>query len=207
MTFLTHLEDATIQRLVEGELAQQGASAQAEGRAASGKLAQQGASAQADEAEANAAKRHNEDCARCRRRSREISALFTALAARRVAPEPPADFLAAVMARVDREPGLVVHPIRGRVVLRAVAAGLATAVAGGALVSAGGADGLLPGADVATTFTALVGNAGLLATVAKAAAPILAGAALASAAVLAPIFVRAIRAVRPAPSRATARTS
>lgn len=178
MTFLTHLEDSTIQRLVEGAL---------------------------DEAEANAAKSHIDDCSRCRRRSGEVSAIFTALSAPFSLPEPPADFLALVMARVDLEPGLVVEPIRTRAVIASVAAGAAMALAGAFLVTAGGGD-ILPTTELATGLATLLGKAGLLGAIAKGGAPIAAAIALASAAALAPFFVRAVRAVQPAPVRATLRS-
>ena len=176
MTFLTHLEDSTIQRLVEGALSP---------------------------AEAAAAKTHIEACAPCRRRSGEISAVFTALTLPRTLPEPPVDFLALVMARVDLDPSLLDQRIRPRVAALAVAAGLATAVAGGALVAlGGGAD--LPAAEIATGVTALLGKAGLLATLAKAAVPVVVAASFASAIALAPFLVRAIRFGAP-PRRATVR--
>lgn len=180
MTFLTHLEDVTIERLVEGLL---------------------------DEAEANAAKRHLEDCSRCRRRSGEISALFTALSrsAMSVRVEPPVDFFAAMMARVEREPGLVVQPIRPRVVASAVAASIATAVAGGALIYTGGGE-VVPVAEVVTGFASLLAHADLVGALAKAFAPIAAGAALASTAILAPFFVRAVRSVQPRHARVTVRS-
>lgn len=171
VTFLTHLEDVTIERLVEGLL---------------------------DEAEASAAKSHLEDCARCRRRSGEVSAMFTALSRASVRPEPPVDFLAAVMRKVDREPGLVVQPIRTRVVAGSLAAGLATAAAGAAMVWADGGPAL-PVAEVVTGLTAVLARADLVGALAKAVAPLAAGAALASTAVLAPFFIRALRTV---PSRA-----
>ena len=178
MTFLTHLEDSTIQRLVEGAL---------------------------DEAEATAAKRHIEDCSRCRRRSGEVSAIFTALSAPFSLPEPPADFLALVMARVDLEPGLVVEPIRIRAVVTSVAAGAAMAVAGGLLVTSGGG-AILPTAEIATGLATLLGKAGLLGAIAKGGAPIAAAIAVATGAVLTPFLVRALRAVQPSPVRATLRS-
>lgn len=174
MTFLTHLEDSTIQRLVEGALT---------------------------EAEASAAKRHIEDCSRCRRRSGEISATFTALSAPSFLPEPPADFLALVMSRVEREPGLVRQPIRPRVVIGVVAAGVATAAVGGLMIKAGGGD-VVPVADIVTGVMAVAARAELLGALAKAFAPIAAGAALASTAVLAPFFIRALRSVQPKAARA-----
>lgn len=178
MTFLTHLEDSTIQRLVEGAL---------------------------DDAEANAAKRHIEDCSRCRRRSGEVSALFTALSTPFSLPQPPVDFLALVMAQVDLEPGLVIEPIRSRAVIAAVAGGLVTAVTGGVMIFAGGGE-FLPTTEVATGLASLLGKAGLLGAIAKGGAPIAAALALASAAVLAPFFIRAVRDVQPAPVRATLRS-
>lgn len=177
MTFLTHITESTLQRLVEGAL---------------------------PEAEAHAAMTHIESCAPCRRRSTELSALFGALSAPRALPEAPADFFASVMARVDREPGLVPQKIRPRVAIGAVAAGLVTAAAGGALVAAGGGVAL-SGAELATGFVTLVGKAGLLGTLAKAAAPVLAAASLASAAVLSPFLVRALREAAPRNARATVR--
>ena len=174
MTFLTHLSESTLQRLVDGDL---------------------------PEAEARAAKTHLESCAPCRRRSVELSAMFAALAAPRTLAEPPADFLASVMERVEREPGLVTQRIRPRVALGAAAAGLATAIAGVAL--GGGIP--LPGAEVATGITAVVSNAGLLGTLARAAAPVLAAASLASATVLSPFLVRALRQVPARRARATVR--
>lgn len=174
MTFLTHLEDATIQRLVEGSLS---------------------------EAEASAAKRHIEDCARCRRSSGEVSALFTALSAAASRPEPRADFLELVMSRVDREPGLVLQPIRPRVVVGVVAAGVATAVAGGLMINAGGGE-IVPVAELVTGFMSVAMHAGTLGALAKALAPIAGGAALASTVVLAPFFIRALRSVQPKATRA-----
>lgn len=180
MTFLTHLDESTIHRLVEGAL---------------------------EEAAASAAKAHIDACARCRRRSAEISALFSALAAAPPALcEPPIDFLAAVMMRVDHEPGLLVHRIRPRVVAGALASGLATALAGGALVVLGGGTGeLVPALPLATGLAALFARAGLITAAGKAAAPLFAASAFASAIVLAPLFLRALRAAQPAPARATVR--
>lgn len=177
MTFLTHLTEATLQRLVEGAL---------------------------PDAEARAAKTHLESCAPCRRRSVELSAVFGALSVPRPLPEPPADFFASVMARVDREPGLVMQRIRPRIAIGAAAAAVAVAGAGAALVAAGGGVSL-PAAELATGVTTLATKAGLLGTIAKAAAPVFAAASLASAAVLSPFVVRALRQVTPARARATVR--
>jgi hypothetical protein len=173
MTFLTHLEETTIQRLVEGLL---------------------------DDAEAAAAKQHIEDCGRCRRRTGEVSAIFTALSAPKLLPEPPADFLSLVMSRVDSEPGLVVQSIRPRTVAISVGAGAAAVAAGGAMLVSGG-QAILPTAQLAEVLTTLLTKADLFATVAKASAPLVVGAGLASALVLAPFLVRAIRAVEPARAR------
>ena len=177
MTFLTHLDEATIQRLVEGLL---------------------------PDAEASAAKTHIDHCAPCRRRSGEVSALITALSAEPALPAPPVDFMAAVMARVDREPGLLSEAIRPRVVASAIAAGLAVAGTGALLV--GGAESAIPAADIATAFTALVGRASLVRAIVQAGAPLAAAVSLATLAALSPFIVKAIQSVQPRASRVAVRS-
>lgn len=181
MTFLTHLEESTIQRLVAGDL---------------------------PDAEATVARTHLDDCALCRRRASEVSQLFALLAEPpEPLPEPPIDFLAAVMARVEQE--TPAHVMVTRAALsRGIAGGAAVAGAGAVLMVLGG--GHVPvhetAAWVGTTFADVASHAGLAVTVVKAGAPVIVAAAVASLSVVVPLFWKAISSLQPKPVRATART-
>lgn len=180
MTFLTHLTDAQLQRFVSGDLV---------------------------EVEATAARAHLDDCGQCRRRASEVSALFAVLAEPPRLPEPPIDFLAAVMARVEREAPAPVLFSR-KVALAGFGAGSAVLAAGAALVVTGGAGAHVPAmaSQLASTIAGIAGHAGLALTVLRAGAPVLGAAATASLAVLAPIFWKTISSLQPNAIRVTARS-
>ncbi len=196
MTFLTHLEESTVQRFAEGAL---------------------------PAAERSAAEAHLEHCGHCRRRVSDLSRVAGALASVRSAallPEPPADFAARVMARVALEPAFVpsaleaardrgpspVERFRARDALPALLAGVAAIVCGVALVTVGG--GALPLAGEAarsvTTLAHAAGRLGLALTVLRAALPVLAAAAVASLVVLWPLLAKALT-LPPRPARRAAR--
>lgn len=179
MTFLTHLTDAQLQRLISGDLV---------------------------EVESNAARAHLDDCAVCRRRASDVSTLFALLAESPAQPEPPFDFLSAVMARIELESPVPVLVTR-RGAIRGLAAGIAALSAGAALVATGGSGAHLPeiASNLATTFVGVVSHAGLALTVLKAGAPVLAAAAVASLAIVAPIFWKTLNSLQPNAQRATAR--
>jgi predicted anti-sigma-YlaC factor YlaD len=183
MTFLTHLQDSTLQRLIGGELV---------------------------DAEASAARAHLDECGPCRSRASEVSAIFTLLAQPAVRPQPPIDFLAAVMAKIEREaPARVAMPVFSlRTTMGAVAAGVATLAGGIGLLVAGGAGGHVSGIAVqyATALTGVATHAGLALTVVKAGAPVLAAAAIASLAILTPIFLKTLQTIQPNAIRARARS-
>lgn len=181
MTFIEHLDDATLQDLQDGLL---------------------------EEAEATAARTHLTHCAPCARRAAEAEALFAALDAPPAGyVEPPADFFAAVMARVDAEVMPRFAPERRlRTALLALAGSAATAGAGAGLVWAGGGvpiEGL--GAGFATTLADLAARADLALTVARAGAPMLAAASVASLAVLTPLILKAMQSLQPKTARVPVR--
>ena len=179
MTFLTHLTDAQLQRLISGDLV---------------------------EVEATAARSHLDDCGLCRRRASEVSALFAALAEPPRLPEPPIDFLAAVMARVEREAPVPVL-VSQKVALAGVGAGTAMLLAGAVLVAgSGGAQFPSFASHFASTLAEVAGHARIAFTVIHAGAPVLAAGAVASLAVLAPIFWKTLSSIQPTATRAPARS-
>ena len=180
MTFLTHLTDAQLQRLISGDLV---------------------------EVESNAARAHLDDCAVCRRRASDVSTLFALLAESAAQPEPPLDFLSAVMARIELESPVPVFVSR-RSAIRGLAAGLVAIGAGAALVVTGGSGADLPemAAGFASTLVGIVSHAGLAVTVVKAGAPVLGGAAITALAIVAPIFWKTLNSLQPNAQRATARS-
>src|SRR5439155_11021632 len=105
--------------------------------------------------------------------------LFAHLATPPALPEPPIDFLAAVMAKIEREAAAPVLVSRS-VIVRGFAAGAAAAAGGAALLALGG--GSLPihstlvhaGSSVASAAV----HANLVMTVARAAAPVAVAAAV-----------------------------
>jgi hypothetical protein len=190
MTFLTHLEDSTIQKLVSGDLA---------------------------EAEANAAHAHLDECAPCRRRASRMSSLFAMLGDPPALPAPPIDFAAAVMARVDKEgqaPAIKVAARSAAVAaaqtaaLRAFAAGASTLLSGIGLAAAEGSSPHLPQmvAGFVTHAVSFATHSGVVLTVLKAGAPVLGAAASASLAALAPLIWKALSSLKPNTARAAART-
>ncbi|HVO30248.1 MAG TPA: hypothetical protein VMV18_05915 [bacterium] len=179
MTFLTHLEDSTLQRFVSGDLV---------------------------EAEASAARAHIEECSLCRRRASEVSQLFAVLAEPAPLPEPRADFLSLVMAQVEKEVPAPVLVTRAAL-LRGLAAGTALVGAGGALVASNAHAVPLhsTAAWAASTLVDVVEHANLLVTVTRAGAPVLLAAAAASLVLFIPVVWKTVTSLQPKPARATAR--
>lgn len=171
MTFVTHPDHATLQRLHEGGL---------------------------DAAEASATRTHLESCESCRARSSRIALLFAGLATPPALPQPPVDFMARVMASVERE-GLARAPERRlRAALTAIAAGSGAAAAGGALILGGGASA--PASGLVSALTDVIAHGDIAATVFRAAAPVLGAAALSTLAILVPVVVKTMQTLQPRPA-------
>lgn len=172
MTFLTHPQDGTIQRYVDGSLG---------------------------EAESRTVRSHLGDCASCRARASDMSVLFAALAEPVAPVEPPVSFFDSVMARVDREI-LVLRPREHRLAIgaRALAGSAAVCAGGAALAWANGAGVPIPSmpAELVTGAAHVFNHFGVFAAVLKAAAPIFAGAMVASLALVTPFFLRAMSSIQ-----------
>ena len=190
MTFITHPDDATLQDLVDGAL---------------------------PAVEAAATRTHLEHCVSCGARAAGLQALFGALStapADRV--QPPLDLFARIMADVDAEilPALaakraVTRATAPRVTLRErfnVTAGALLGSAGfagaGAALLWVGEGSLVPagaGSGFAAALASVVSHADIIGTVLRAGAPVFAGGAVASLAVLTPLFLKALQSIESKP--------
>ncbi len=187
MTFLTHPDDATLQRLHEGGLT---------------------------EAEERATREHVSHCDACKAKSARVSMLFAVLATPPELPQPAADFLSRVMARVEEEgllsarsrflrglPGPLAAPapaMRLRSILATVGTGAGVAIAGGVLAATGGNPGAGV-ADLVTSLTNVVSHAGVASTVLSAAMPVIVGGTIATLAAVTPFFLKAFQNLQPRP--------
>ena len=190
MTFITHPDDATLQDLVDGTL---------------------------PAAEATATRTHLEHCASCGARAAGLKALFAALThapAERV--QAPADLFARIMADVDSEilPALAAKRAAARASAPRATLRQRFGVTAGALLGSAGFAGvgaallwvgdgsLVPagaGSGFAVALASVASHADTIGTVLRAGAPRFAGGAVASLAVLTPLFLKALQSIESKP--------
>lgn len=190
MTFLTHPDDATIQDLLDGTL---------------------------PPAEAAATQTHLDHCAACDARAAGMKALFGALATPPAdRAQPPVDLFARIMDDVDAEilPAMAAarasaaaaragrRGSRFGVTAQALLGSAGVALAGGALLWAGDGNLVPTGAasSFAAAFASLATNFDVALTVMRAGAPVFAGAAVASLAVLTPLVLKAMQSIESKPT-------
>jgi len=179
VTFLTHPDDATLQRLVDGAL---------------------------PAVEADATKAHLEECLPCRKRVALHSTVLMGLSVPEPLPQPPADFLQSVMARVEK---VAIAPAERwlSVAVRALGAATAVGAAGGALFWTQGGPRALGHelADYATALSGVLMHSHWALAALHAVAPVVIASSAATLAVITPLFLRALKAIEPRAARVPVR--